>query len=107
MVGHEGTWLFGPQTQQLGVLMPTHPKVGDKFQAENVPNVTREEDEVISVAKTVTIGSHTYRDCVEIKENLSDGKIEHKFYAPGVGCIKEAETDGSLELEHHEVQLTR
>ena len=51
------------------------------------------------MAKTVTIGSHTYRDCVEIKENLSDGKIEHKFYAPGVGCIKEAETDGSLELE--------
>ena len=62
-------------------------------------SVPREEDEVISVAKTVTIGSHTYRDCVEIKENLSDGKIEHKFYAPGVGCIKEAETDGSLELE--------
>jgi len=29
--GHSGAWLFGKNTQRLGLLMPAHPKIGDKF----------------------------------------------------------------------------
>ena len=107
VTGHEGAWLFGKQTQQLGVLLPAHPKVGDRFRSEDVPGVTREDDEVLSVSETVTVGAGTYRNCVKIKEHLSDGKIEYKFYAPNIGCVKEAESHGALELQAHEVQTDR
>jgi hypothetical protein len=107
VVGHEGSWLLGKQTWQLGVLMPPHPKVGDRFRSEDVPGVTREDDEVLSVSETVTVAAGTYQNCVKIKEHLSDGKTEYKFYAPGTGCVKEAEFDGALELQEHQANNLR
>jgi len=79
--GHEGAWLFGKHTKILGVLMPANPKVGDKFKAEDVPGITSEADEIISLSETVTVPSGTYQNCLKLKEVLSDGKIEHKYYA--------------------------
>jgi hypothetical protein len=102
IVGHEGAWLLGKQTGQAGVLIPAHPKVGEKFQSENVPGITREDDEIVSLSETVTVAAGTYRDCVKVKEHLSDGATEYKFYAPNVGCVKEAEKDDALELQKHE-----
>ena len=49
IIGHEGAWLFGVNTNQLGKIVPANPKVGDRFQAENVPGITREDDEVVGM----------------------------------------------------------
>lgn len=35
ITGHSGAWLFGKDTQRLGLLMPAHPKIGDKFKSED------------------------------------------------------------------------
>ncbi|HEX7470934.1 MAG TPA: hypothetical protein VF437_09435 [Verrucomicrobiae bacterium] len=101
VVGHSGAWLLGKDTQTPGVLMPAHPKVGDKFMSEDVPKITWEKDEVVSVSETVIVPAGTYKNCVKIKEVASDGTTEYKFYAPGIGCVKEAETDGELSLKSH------
>ena len=98
---HSGAWLLGKDTQVPGVLMPAHPKVGDKFQPENVPQITREDDEVLSISETVKVPAGTYNGCVKIREKLSDGKTEYKFYAPGVGCVKEVEPDAEFVLKSH------
>ncbi len=45
--GHGGAWLFGKDTQRLGLLMPAHPKIGDKFKPEDAPPITWEEDQVV------------------------------------------------------------
>jgi hypothetical protein len=37
---------------------------------------------------------------VKVKEVTSDG-TEYKYYAPGIGCIKEVEPDGELLLKMH------
>lgn len=101
VVSHEGAWLFGVNTNQLGVIMPANPKVGDKFQSENVPGITREDDEVISLSETVTVPSGTFSNCLKIKEVLSDGEIEYKYYAPGVGVVKEVPAEGEVNLRIH------
>jgi hypothetical protein len=99
--GHSGAWLLGKDTQTPGVLMPAHPKVGDKFMSEDVPKITWEKDEVVSISETVTVPAGTCSNCVKVKERASDGATEYKFYAPGVGCILEAEGSGGLALKSH------
>ena len=94
IIGHEGAWEYGKKNAALGVFLPANPKVGDKYQPENVPGVTKEDDEVISISETVTVPNGTYRNCIKIKETLSDGTIEYKVYAKGIGMI----IDDSLKL---------
>ena len=101
VVSHEGAWLYGVNTHQLGIIMPADPKVGQKFQGENVPGITREDDEVVSVSETVTVPAGTFTNCVKIKETLSDGAIEYKYYAPNVGVVKEVPEEGVLDLKSH------
>jgi hypothetical protein len=99
--GHGGAWLFGRDTQKLGVLMPAHPKIGDKFKSEEAPPITREADEVISVSETMTVPTGTFSNCLKIEEHASDGAIEYKLYAPGVGVIAEMDSDEGLLLKSH------
>jgi hypothetical protein len=102
VTGHSGAWLFGRDTQKLGVLMPARPKVGDKFKSEDVPKITWEDDEIISVSETVSVPTGSYKPCVKIKEKTSDGDTEYKFYATGIGCVKEIEPDDEYKLKSHE-----
>jgi hypothetical protein len=104
VVGHGGAWLWGKDTRHPGVLMPAHPQVGDRFHAEDAPHITWEKDEVVSISETVTVSAGTYPHCVRIKETASDGAIEYKLYAPGVGCVKEVEGKTGLSLKSHETK---
>ncbi len=101
VTGHSGAWLYGVQTKVPGVLMPGTLKVGDKFRPEDVAKLTTEDDEVLSVSETVTVPAGTYQHCLKLKEVLSDGKTEYKYYAIGVGCIKEVPDGGELVLKSH------
>jgi len=99
--GHNGAWLLGKDTQTPGVLMPAHPKIGDKFMSEDVPHITWEKDAVVSVSETATVPAGTFSNCVKIKERASDGATEYKLYAPGVGCVSEIEGGDPLQLKSH------
>ena len=102
VVSHEGAWLLGRDTQTPGVLMPAHPKVGDVFKSEDVSKEISETDEVVSVSETVTVPAGTFTDCVKIKEHLADGTTEFKYYAPGVGVVREVPPGGDELLESHQ-----
>lgn len=99
--GHSGAWLLGKETKVPGVLLPAHPKVGDKFQSEHVPGITIEEDEVVSVSETMTVPAGTFHDCIKVKEHASDGATEFKLYATGVGVIAEMDSEDGLLLKSH------
>jgi hypothetical protein len=104
VTGHSGAWLYGVQTQKPGILMPANPRVGDKFKSEDVPKITTEDDEVLSVSETVKVPAGTYEKCIKIKEVLSDGATEYKYYAPGVGCVRELPEKGDVPLKSHEIR---
>ena len=101
ITAHTGSWLFGTHTTKLGILMPAMPIVGQKFRSEDVPGITSEDDEVISITESVTVPAGTFQDCVRIKEILGDGAIEFKLYARGVGVVQETSEDGSISLRSH------
>ena len=64
VIGHEGAWEYGKGKAALGVMLPAHLQVGAKFQLENVPGVTREDDEVVSTSESLPLGRkpcHTSR----------------------------------------------
>ena len=63
--------------------------------------LTVEDDEVIATNETVTVPAGTFHGCLKVKEKASDGDTEYKYYAPGVGCIEEVESDGTLPLKSH------
>ena len=101
VTGHGGAWLLGKDTQTPGLLMPAHPKVGDKFKSEDALPITWEADKVVSMSETATVPAGTFSDCLKIKERASDGDTEYKLYAPGIGCIEEIEGRDPLVLKSH------
>jgi len=104
ITGHSGAWLFGKDSQRLGLLMPAHPKIGDKFKSEDAPPITWEQDEVISLSEIVTVPAGIFSNCLKVKEKASDGDTEYKLYAPNVGCIEEIEGKSTLPLKSHETK---
>ena len=101
VTGHEGAWLLGQDTQNPGVILPAHPKVGDQFKSEDVNREIHEDDEVVSVSETVSVPAGTFENCVKVKETLADGAVEFKYYAPGVGVVREVPSGGDVRLISH------
>jgi hypothetical protein len=101
VVGHSGAWMYGVDTKKLTPLMPGHPKVGQRFRSEDVSKVLFEDDEVVSLAETVTVPAGTYHDCLKINETFPDGKTEYKYFAKGIGCIREVPDGGDVPLKSH------
>jgi hypothetical protein len=89
IVAHEGAWLYGKDTKKLGVIMPAHPRVGQKFSPEDVGKVTEENDVVVSLSEKASVPAGKFENCLKVKETNSDGETEEKLYAPGVGAVKE------------------
>lgn len=107
VVSHDGSWLFGKDTQIPGVLLPAHLKVGDKFKPEDVSKDINESDEIVSVSETVTAPAGTYKDCVKVKEHLADGTTEYHLYASGVGVVREIPADGDVFLLSHKARKAK
>ena len=104
IVGHDGAWLQGEKGATAGFLLPAKLKLNRSFDSENVPNITTEKDRLISTNETVSVPAGRFSNCLVIEENTSDGDVERKYFAPGVGCVKESESDGDLVLKRHLVR---
>jgi hypothetical protein len=101
IVGHSGTWHFGRDTQSPGVLFPAQPKLGDKFMSEDVSKEIHENDEIVSLSETVTTPAGVYTNCIKLKEVLADGDIEYKYFAKGIGVVREVPEGGDVLLSTH------
>ncbi|MBI4178398.1 hypothetical protein HY522_03110 [bacterium] len=97
--GHGGAWLAGIDGARYGLLMPGAPKVGYKHYQEIAPEVAMDRAEIVSVSETFKTPAGTFKDCLKVAETspLEPGHPEHKFYAPGIGLIR----DGGLKLVRH------
>jgi hypothetical protein len=99
VVGHGGAWLYGKDTDKMGVEMPAHPRVGTRWRHERVPGITHESDKVVAILDKATVRGKTYRDVLKVREHTRpDDEVEFKLYAPGVGNIQERPPDGRLGL---------
>ena len=101
VTSHDGAWLLGKDTKTLGMLLPAHPKVGDKFKSEDVSKAIDESDVVLSLTATVTVPAGTYKNCLKIEEHPAGEGVEYKYYAPGIGVVREVPTGGDEQLVSH------
>jgi len=102
IVGHDGAWIFGRDTQSPGILLPGQPKIGDKFMSEDVSKSINEYDEIVSLSETGTTPAGTYKSCLKLKEVLADGEVEYKYFAKGIGVVREVPADGDVLLISHQ-----
>lgn len=93
VVGHEGAWLSGVKGARFGLMMPGQIQVGQMFYQEQAPGVGMDRAEVVAVGETVKTPAGVFKNCVHMKETsaLEKGMADHKWYAPGVGMVKEGE----------------
>jgi hypothetical protein len=99
VVGHGGAWLYGKDTDKMGVEMPAHPRVGTRWRHERVPGITHESDRAVAILDKVTVHGKTYHDVLKVREHTRpDDEVEFKLYAPGVGNIQERPPDGRTRL---------
>jgi len=104
IVGHEGGWMLGKDTQVPGVILPGLLKVGQKWRPEDVSSEISEKDTVVSLDETVTVPAGTFPDCVKVEEHTPGGKPEYKYYAKGVGVVRERPASGDIVLISHVVK---
>ena len=97
VVNHRGSWLFGRDTDVLGVAMPADPKVGDQFRFEDVPGVTTESDRIEEAGMRARAGGRDFTGVIRVQEFVQpEGEVEYKLYAPGAGVIVEYPPDARI-----------
>jgi hypothetical protein len=80
-------------------MMPGLILLGARYYQEIAPGVAMDRVEIVAVNETIKTPAGTFSNCLKIKETtpLEKGAREYKFYAPGIGLVK----DGKLLLTDH------
>jgi hypothetical protein len=101
----EGSFESGVDGALAGIIMPADNEkyLGETYRQEHYPGHAQDKAITISIDETVTIGYGTFSHCVLTQETtpLEPDVISYKWYAPGIGPIKNVtETGGD---EHGEL----
>ena len=64
-----------------------------KFYQEQAPGVGMDRAEILSAGERVVTPAGSFENCVHAVETsaMEKGLLDHKWYAPGVGQVKDAE----------------
>lgn len=97
---HEGAWQAGVNGAKAGIIMLADPGPGNSYHQEFAEGIAEDEAKVVAMGLTVQVPFNTYFNCLKTKEwsDLEKGTIDFKFYAPGIGLIKEQQRNESLVL---------
>jgi hypothetical protein len=91
VVNHEGTWQAAVGDAKPGMIMPGQVKVGLKYYQELAPGLDEGRAEIISINDTLDTPAGVFTGVLKTEETtpLEPGEKEYKFYAPGVGLIRD------------------
>jgi hypothetical protein len=99
----DGSWRHGTDGAKAGIIMLAMPMVGAAYRQEFLPGEAEDWAKVVTLGVTVTVPAGTFMGCVETEDGtpIEPGNVERKFYAPGVGLVKEFDpvSGESLELQ--------
>jgi len=96
-VNPEGSWEAGVGRNRPGIIMPGNPVPGAPFRQEYGPGHAEDMGQVVAVNESVKVPYASYTGCVRTKEwSLLEPGTDKKWYAKGVGFIKEEAADKSV-----------
>jgi hypothetical protein len=92
---HNGSWHAGVDGARAGVIMPGLNLVGARYFQEVAPDVALDRAETVSVTETLSTPAGDFTEVLKTKETtpLERGVKEFKYYAPGVGLIRDEDLD--------------
>jgi hypothetical protein len=101
----KGTWLAGVDGAQPGIVMTARPATASAYQQEYARGVAEDRIKVLRTDDAVNAPGGAYRDVVETEDTnpLEPSKLEHKWFAPGVGFVASDMVRGGAE----HIQLVR
>jgi hypothetical protein len=101
----KGSWQAGVNGAQPGIVMEASPKVGDTYRQEYYPGEAEDMSTVLNVNESTTVSAGSYHEVVVTEDftPLEPDKVEHKYFAPGVGFVMGSMVKGGPE----EIQLIR
>jgi len=90
-IDNSGSWEYGVSGALPGYWMPANPTLGKSYYQEYYKGYAEDKAKVIAVDETVTIDLGTYENCIVTKDftRFEPNVYEKKYYAPGIGLIKE------------------
>jgi hypothetical protein len=100
LVTTAGSWQAGDNGAKAGIIMEAHPKVGDTYGQECAPGVAEDRSRIFQVGASVTVPYGTFTDTLVTEEFslLEPGVLDHKWYAPGIGVVREERVQGGSEV---------
>jgi len=96
VVSTEGSWEAGVGGAKPGIILMGQSVVGEVYRQEYLKGEAEDMAEVLTLNATASVPSMTYTNCLQTKEwtPLEPGIVESKFYALGVGLVKETTIEG-------------
>jgi hypothetical protein len=92
---HKGAWEWGMDGALPGVIMWADPSqhINEVYYQEYYPRVAEDQGQVLSVQESVAVPYGSFDHVVQTYDfsPLDKGGDEYKFYAQGIGLIKEVE----------------
>jgi len=90
---NDGSWEAGVDGAMAGYWMPANPEIGMEYYQEFFKQEAEDQAVVVEKGVTITLESNSteYLNCLITKDftKLQPGEYELKYYAPGIGLIKE------------------
>lgn len=102
----EGSWRYGKENAQPGLLMLRDNHIGDRYRQEYAMNVAEDMAQILATDVTVTVPVGTFHNCVKVLEvtPIDPDDVVTKFYAPDVGMVLEIDLNTGERLELIEVR---
>jgi hypothetical protein len=93
LVDHAGSWEWGVDGALPGVIMWADPaaRLNEVYYQEFYSGEAEDQGQVLSVSESVSVPFGTFENVLKTYDfsALDPDLQEHKFYAPGIGLIKE------------------
>ncbi len=105
---HAGSFEAGVKGAQAGVVMPASPKPATSYRQEYLKGEAEDQARILRLEAKAKVPYGSFDHVLVTKEwsPLEPGVAEHKYYAAGVGDVKEvtvkgpSETLGLVKVEH-------
>ena len=103
---HNGSWEAGVDGAQPGTIMPANPQAGMAYREEYYFNHAEDRAEITATGLTVIIPFGTFTTCIKTRNwtELEPSLNENKFYAPGIGLVKEIDVKDNAEIRLISIQ---
>jgi len=100
VISREGSWQAGVDGASAGLIMPADPKPTDAYRQEFYAGHAEDQAWIVQRNATATVPYGTFDKVVRSFEwtRLETRVVSVKFYAPGLGIVREHDVAGGNEL---------